>query len=211
MSRPLTSINRWSDHELPILRINYAMLQAALVENGYESNRYGILAPVCNAQDYLETECRKGAWVQVYINALALGIDLESIPDINSCEYITASSLNIELAGTFASLTTALTGANNDLLFTAKQRGPEGNEISVTYVVAGNNTPLTVAVAVDSITVNVATGAGGAATSTANQVLEAINASANASKLVTASLAPANTGAGTVIAMAQTYLTGGAR
>lgn len=209
MSRPLTSINEWSDHKLPILRINYAMLKVALVENGYDENRFSVLEPVCNAQNRLETECRKGDWVQVYINALALGIELESIPDINSCEYITARGIDPTPSGSFASLTTALTGANNDLLFTAKERGNDGNAISVTYTVTGNNTPLTVSVIGNDINVGVATGGGGATTSTASQILSAVNGNATAFNLVRASLAPSNTGAGIVTALAKTFLTGG--
>lgn len=108
-----------------------------------------------------------------------------------------------------AALTTALTGTNNDLIFTAKMAGPVGNNIRVRYVVSGLNTPLSVSVSVNDITVNVATDGAGAATSTANSILAAVNADATAKTLVTASLAAANDGTGVVTALAFTNLTGG--
>lgn len=108
-----------------------------------------------------------------------------------------------------ATLTTALAGANNDIKYTAVARGTSGNSITVAYVVAGNNTPLTVAVVSNAITVNVATDAGGLATSTADQVKAAIEASAAASALVTVEDATGNDGSGVVAALAATALSGG--
>lgn len=49
---------------------------------------------------------------------------------------------NIQLLSDAATLTTALTGANNDLVFTARNVGGQGDDITVEYVVAGNDTPL---------------------------------------------------------------------
>lgn len=43
----------------------------------------------------------------------------------------------------YATLTTSLTGTNNDLVFTAKEAGGQGDDITITYVVAGVSTPLT--------------------------------------------------------------------
>lgn len=108
-----------------------------------------------------------------------------------------------------ASLTTAIAGANNDLVYTAKTGGVAGNAITVTYVVAGASTPLTVSVAANAITVNVATSAGSAATSTAAQVAAAVAASAPAAALVGAVNATGNDGTGVVAALAATNLTGG--
>lgn len=108
-----------------------------------------------------------------------------------------------------AALTTALAGANNDLLYTARTAGGQGDDITVAYVVAGTNTPLTVNVSGTAITVNVATNGAGAATSTAAQVEAAVEANADAAKLVTVASAPSNNGTGTVTAMAATPLAGG--
>lgn len=44
-----------------------------------------------------------------------------------------------------ASLTTALVGANNDLVFTAREAGPRGDELGVQYIVGGASTALAAA------------------------------------------------------------------
>lgn len=110
---------------------------------------------------------------------------------------------------TAAALTTALTGANNDLVFTARKAGKAGESITVAYVdPAANSQALSVAVVGNAITVNLATDGGGAITSTGATVLAAINGSATASALVFASLAAANSGAGVVTAMVAAALAG---
>jgi hypothetical protein len=115
-------------------------------------------------------------------------------------------TLLFELQYTDAVLTTALAGSNNDLTFTA--RTPITQTVRVVYVVSGNNTPLSVAVAGGDITVNVATNGGGAATSTASLVMAALQASAAAAALTDVNLASGNDGSGVVTAMAITALTG---
>lgn len=84
--------------------------------------------------------------------------------------------------GGFASLVVT------DITYTAVNQGTGGNAITVVYVVAGNNTALSVAVAGSAITVNLATNGGGVGTSTAAQVQAAIAASAPATALVTAAV-----------------------
>ena len=111
--------------------------------------------------------------------------------------------------GPSATLTTALAGDNNDLTYTADASGPTGNNIRVTYVVAGIDTPLSVSVAGNDISVNIATDAGGVATSTAAQVRDAVNADAGASALVTAANAIGGDGTGVVEAMPLTNLASG--
>ncbi len=108
-----------------------------------------------------------------------------------------------------ASLTSPSQAANGSLVFTANAQGSNANSIRVRYVVAGANTPLTIAVAGNDITVNVATSAGSAATSTASQILTALNADASASALILTSLAPSNDGTGVAVAFGYTNLTGG--
>lgn len=107
-----------------------------------------------------------------------------------------------------AALTTALTGNNNDLTYTAK-RGGAAPGITVQYVVAGASTPLSVTTNDKAIVVNVATDGASAATSTAAQVAAAIAANFTANSLVTVANAPGNDGTGVVTAMAATPLTGG--
>lgn len=108
------------------------------------------------------------------------------------------------------SLTTALTGTNNDLTFTTQDwRGASSNSIRIRYVVAGANTPLSVSVSGTDITVNIATNGSSVATSTAAQVRNAVNAYGPARDLVLASNAAGNDGTGVVTAMAFTALSGG--
>ncbi len=108
-----------------------------------------------------------------------------------------------------ATLVTALAGTHNDLKYTAKVAGTVGNATRITYVVAGVSTALTVAVAGNDITVNVATNAGSAAISTAAQVLAAVQASVAATAKVSVELATGNDGTGVVTALALTNLAGG--
>ena len=111
-----------------------------------------------------------------------------------------------------ASLSTNLTGSNNDLVYTAKAGAAKfetGNDITVRYVVSGNSTPLSVSVSTNAITVNVATDSGGAATSTAAQVKAAVEASTPAAALVSVAHKSGNDGSGVVTALSATALTGG--
>jgi hypothetical protein len=110
-----------------------------------------------------------------------------------------------------AVLTTALAGVNNDLTFLAKTAGVAGNGITILLGdPAGNDQPLIVSVVASAITAHLATGVAGAITSTATQVKNAINADTEAKALVTASVAPGNSGAGVVVALASANLAGGA-
>lgn len=109
-----------------------------------------------------------------------------------------------------ATLTTALTGTNNDMLFTAVPTGRLGNDVTIRYVnPAANSAALSVTVSARAITVNLATNGGGTITSTAALIKAAIEASAAATALVTVAHAAANDGSGVVIALAATALTGG--
>lgn len=109
-----------------------------------------------------------------------------------------------------ATLLTGVVASNNALTFTSKLVGAAGNAISVKLLNPNaNNASLSVDVSGKAITVNLATGAGGALTSTAAQVKAAIEASTAANALVGVANTSTSTGAGTVTAVAQTYLAGG--
>jgi hypothetical protein len=112
--------------------------------------------------------------------------------------------------GARASLTTALTGTNNDFVVRANYPGTEYNSLRVRIVVSGNNTPLSVVKSGNDITVNSATNGSAVATSTARQVVDALNADREVAKVAAAEVAPANDGTGAVVALAYTNLTGGA-
>lgn len=111
--------------------------------------------------------------------------------------------------GNRATLTTALAGANNDLTLISKRTGTAGNAVTFAIVVDGNNTPLSVSVTSNAITLNAATNGSAASTTTAKQAVAALLASAPAQALVWAQLAPANEGSGVVVAQAATALSGG--
>lgn len=110
--------------------------------------------------------------------------------------------------GNRATLTTAIAGNNNDLLYVAKVPGTAGNSIRVRYVVSGNNTPLSVSVAGNDITVNSATDGSAAATSTAADVKKALQANAAVNALVTVSNVLGNDNTGVIAALAYTNLAG---
>lgn len=107
-----------------------------------------------------------------------------------------------------ASLTTALAGTNNDLVFTAKVGGPSGNSIRIEYIVAAGTVPLTISVAGFDITVNVAT-TSGTPTSTAALVKAALEANPDVNRLITIANAASNDGTGVVAALSITALAGG--
>ena len=108
-----------------------------------------------------------------------------------------------------ATLVTALAGTNNDLKFTAVRPGTEGNSARVRYVVAGNNTALSVTRSGADVTVNLATDGAGVATSTAAQVRDAVNASDEAKHVLRAENADGNNGTGVTVALGFTSLSGG--
>ncbi|MFJ8577319.1 M14 family zinc carboxypeptidase [Micromonospora sp. NPDC093277] len=100
------------------------------------------------------------------------------------------------------------TVAASTVYVSSKAYGSEGgNDISMSLVNAGANAPLTVGVSGKAVTVNVATNGSGAVTSTAAQVVAAVNGNADAAKLLTASLYRGNAGTGVVAAAGVTKLT----
>lgn len=109
-----------------------------------------------------------------------------------------------------ASLTTVLTGANNDLVWTAVTPGAAGNSLTIAYVdPPGNNVSLSVAVVGTAITVTLATDGSSVITSTASQVRALVNADGTAGALVQGANSSPDTGAGVVTALAPTALAGG--
>lgn len=107
-------------------------------------------------------------------------------------------------------------GDDNGLTFTAVKYGVDGNTISIKYVDPGaNDAALSVSVSGTVITVSLATGVAGAITSTAAEVLAAVNADPVAGRMVVASIyaaddGSADDGSGVVTAMALSTLSTGA-
>lgn len=111
--------------------------------------------------------------------------------------------------GVAASYTTALTGANNDLVYTSTELGSGGDTTTIAYINAGASKSLAVSVSGTAISVQLATNSSSVITSTAAQVLAAIQASTTASALVTVANASGNTGVGVVTALSVQSLAGG--
>jgi hypothetical protein len=107
-----------------------------------------------------------------------------------------------------ATLTTALAGTNNDLVFTATLKGVYGNGITISYVNPGVETA-TESVAVVGKAITVTLRSVSTVLSTAAQVKTAIDGNAAAAALVTVANAGGNNGTGAVIALAATPLASG--
>lgn len=97
------------------------------------------------------------------------------------------------------------TGTTNGKLY-VRSVADGRTDITLTIVVAGNNTPLTVVVAGSAITINSATNGGGTATTTATGAVAALAGNTSAAALVTATAS--GTGADIVTAMVSTPLQG---
>lgn len=120
-------------------------------------------------------------------------------------------SQKVRIAHDYAKLETAMTGDNNDVMLTAKADGTAGADISLTLMdPAGNSKELSVGVSGKDIVASLATSSSGAITTTASELIAAINGNADAAALVTASLKGSDTGAGVVTALAKTSLSNSA-
>jgi len=115
---------------------------------------------------------------------------------------------------TYAKLLVDPVGVNNAIVFTARNWGIAGNLISIEYKLSAPSTAsISVTVAGNAITVNLATDAGGALLNTsanyANAVIAAMNAKAEALALVSTRTYSTDTGATVVTVMPLTLLSGG--
>lgn len=141
---------------------------------------------------------------------------IAAVDDVGSSLASVAAAATVVSSGIYGSRSTALTGANNDLKFTAKTIGTTGNSNTVTYVdPGGNNAALGVVITPNSgyaaVVVNLATDSGGAITTTANDILVALTvAGASFSDFMSVTYVTGNDGSGVVTAMSSSALTGGA-
>lgn len=127
--------------------------------------------------------------------------------DPTDATTLVAAASTIDIADRSGARATGVTGSvgSNRIAYTALQPGTAGNSISVTLVVSGVSTPMSVAVVGTDITVNLATDATSTATSTVTQVLAAIANSTPASALITA----ASVETGVCAAVSKVTLSGG--
>lgn len=110
----------------------------------------------------------------------------------------------------YATLTTSLAGSNNDIVFTSVAKSQTANNFTVKFTDPyTNNQALSVSVSGNDINVLLATNSSGAITTTAAQLISAINSSLPATALLTSTNAEGSDGSGVVTSMAKTNLTGG--
>jgi hypothetical protein len=103
MNRSLTSDREWQDVKYPILKANYKLLQIVLVNAGKSADRYASLEPECFPTRNPQLECRKGEWVEFYLGAYGTNVDVDTLPDIESCELISSENM-VAAAGPSSSL-----------------------------------------------------------------------------------------------------------
>lgn len=110
---------------------------------------------------------------------------------------------------TEASLTTSLTGTNNDLVFTARAGGQWGNSLQIEYLDPGGvSATLSLTVSGFLLTVNLGRAAS-AINTTAAQITALIQANSTANQLVSVANAGGDDGTGIVTALTATALSGG--
>jgi hypothetical protein len=131
--------------------------------------------------------------------------DKLTIDSVGRCVGVTAGDVA-------ASLATGVVGSNNAITWTAKTPGPSGNSITVTLVDPGGTTAaLSVDVANNGLDITVSLArAASALSSTAQNVIDAIQANGAANALVSVANTSTSTGAGIVAAVSKTALAGGA-
>ena len=98
----------------------------------------------------------------------------------------------------------------NGLTIQSRILGSAGDSISAECLVAGNNTPLTVSLATQKITINSATSAGGVATSKLREIRDALEANASIAGLVRCKYTTGHDGSEIMYAIAEAHLAGGA-
>lgn len=215
-----------SDNWVPLNNSYYVLLQRLLVQAGESADKYAYLKPGCGAElRFKVEECRKHEWVAFLVAAYTAGVDPATLPDLGACENLiwtriallsTAQNAGmiyqtniVSLLDDFATVTIDPTGVNNSIVFTAKQPGAQGNDITVRYLDPGGVTSaLTVLVNGKDITVRLGRAAS-AINTTATLLRAAIAANAAANALVGTANAAANDGTGLVTAIAETSLAGG--
>lgn len=140
------------------------------------------------------------------------GIETPSNPNspLQQAARINLGSLSKIYIGGGEAADASIGATNSEVTFTARKGGTEGQTIRIRTVdPATANAALTVNVAGRDITINLATDGASAETSTATQVLDAVNTHPSASSLVVATLPGTSNGTGIVPASAFENLVGG--
>lgn len=148
-------------------------------------------------------------WVIDIQNTLNQGID-GTMASGGNASAIVALQTGEAAAAVTATLTTALAGTNNDLVFTATSAGVAGNSTTIAYSDPGGVTA-TASISVIGTNIIISLGrAASAINTTAAGIKTLIDGFAPAAALVTVANAASNDGTGLVIALAATPLASGA-
>lgn len=143
------------------------------------------------------------------VTAAMLGDDLDPLKDGGFTaihKHVVAEDTPVNAVA--STLQTALTGTNNDLVYTAAVKGAAGDDITIEYIDPAVETASeTVTVVGTAISVTLRSVSG--VLSTATEVKTAIEAEAEADALVTVANAGGNNGSGAVIALVATPLASG--
>ncbi|MDR2612315.1 MAG: flagellar hook-associated protein FlgK [Deltaproteobacteria bacterium] len=128
-----------------------------------------------------------------------------------SLKYTAPQGHHLSYGSEYAALTTRQIHTDNDIVFTAVEKGEPGDSIAIEYVASGPGQALRVDVADEEdgtrrITVTLATDANGTVTTTSGEIVTAVNTHAAARTLVTAETPPGESGRGLVDPMEKAYL-----
>lgn len=140
--------------------------------------------------------------------AVTNGIKSQEFPavaGVRMTDIVTNAVLEVK-----STLTTALVGANNNIVYTSKLTGTAGDNITIAYIDPSDvGQALEIVVTGTDIVANLATDAGGLITSTADDIKTAIAAKAEAHALVGTADKAGDDGSGVVTAMVATNLANG--
>jgi hypothetical protein len=134
---------------------------------------------------------------------------LDTATNTRTCElYAQTGTVDIPPAAT-ATLSQGNAVSHDAVVYTAVATGPDGNDVTIAYTAASASQALVVQVVGSAIEVQLATDAGGSPTSTAADIVAAVNGDAAASALVMAALPGADPGTGIPTLVGPTHLAGG--
>lgn len=94
MNKALSS-HKDSDFYFPMRKADYNLLKKKLVEAGKSEGHFNVLEPECAPGQLKVLEERKAKWVLYYIRALSAGADIDTLPDIRSCEDLDTESVDL--------------------------------------------------------------------------------------------------------------------
>jgi len=138
-----------------------------------------------------------------------------AVANLNDAMEAVQAKLGVSLSGApqaevVAALSTALAGADNDLVWTSKAYGADGNAYSVEYVDPEDvDQVLAITLAGTVVTVSLATEGAGVITTTGDEIKTEVGNVTEVDDLFTVTDKAANDGSGVVTAMAAAPLTGG--